>query len=336
MTHLPVLAAREPDPEAQPWIGPNGQRMERLELHLTYTCPERCSFCSEEHRMQAYRRFPVTFGRVATVLRRQAERGVSNLHITGGEPTIHPRFVDVLRLAKKLGMRTSVGTIGTRLADEAFARDALPHLDEALFSLHGPNAAVHDELAGREGSFEQVCRALALARRIRPAFNAFVNTVITRKNIELLGDTVALADRLGAKLIVISNMTPEGLGLDNYEALSVPLDTLARVLPTIPPRAHEAIVRFFGTPMCLLGEHAMLSNDLHWDPRVTVEWQSAPGKVMFDGIYSWSPDRRRVHTSECRDCAMNTVCMGVFDRYAELYPTTALKPTARPFDGEPG
>ena len=103
MTQLPVLQ------NDTPWIGPSGRRMERLELHLTYTCPERCVFCSEEHRMQRYKEFPVTFGRVATTLRLHAERGVTNLHITGGEPTIHPRFIDVLRLAKKLGMRTSGG-----------------------------------------------------------------------------------------------------------------------------------------------------------------------------------------------------------------------------------
>ena len=309
-----------------PFIGPQGQRMERLELHLTYTCPERCRFCSEDHRMKAFRAYPVTFGRVATVLRTQAERGVKNVHFTGGEPTIHPRFVDVLRLAKKLGMRTSVGTIGTRLADEAFAREALPHLDEALFSLHGPRAEIHDTLAGRAGSFEQVTRALALASRLKPGFGAYVNTVVTRLNVDHLGDTVALADSLGARLVVISNTTPEGKGLDDYERLSVPLADLARILPTVPARASQAILRFFGIPMCLLGEHAMLSNDLHWDPRVTVEWQSAPGKVIFDGIYSWAPDRKRVHVPACDGCSRRDVCMGVFDRYAELYPTDALRP----------
>ena len=140
----------------QPWIGPNGQVMRRLELHLTYTCPERCVFCSEEHRMEQFRAFPVTFGRVATVLRQHARRGVTNVHFTGGEPTIHPRFVDVLRLAKKLGMRTSIGTIGTRLADHTFAERAVPFLDEDLFSIHGPNAALHNGRARRPGSFERV------------------------------------------------------------------------------------------------------------------------------------------------------------------------------------
>jgi MoaA/NifB/PqqE/SkfB family radical SAM enzyme len=319
VTRLPVIADT-------PWIGPLGQSMERLELHLTYTCPERCQFCSEDHRMKAYRGFPVTFGRVATVLRMQAERGVKNIHLTGGEPTIHPRFIDVLRLAKKLGMRTSVGTIGTRLSDEAFAAEALPFLDEALFSLHGPNADMHDALAGRDGSFAQVTRALSLARRLRPDFGAYVNTVVTRANVEVLGDTVALADELRARLVVVSNTTPEGKGLDDYERLSVPLEVLGRVLPTVPARAKQAIVRFFGVPMCLLGDHAMLSNDLHWDPRVTVEWQSAPGKVIFDGIYSWAPDRKRVHVPACEGCRRRDVCMGVFDRYAELYPTDALRP----------
>src|SRR4029079_10065401 len=105
MTHPPVVV-ESPITET-PWIGPKGQRMERLELHLTYTCPERCVFCSEEHRMQEYRRYPASWARVATVLRTDASRGVTNVHLTGGEPTIHPDFIDVLVLAKKLGMRTS-------------------------------------------------------------------------------------------------------------------------------------------------------------------------------------------------------------------------------------
>ena len=78
--------------------------------------------------------------------------------------------------------------------------------------------------------------------------------------------------------------------------------------------------------MCLLGDHGTLSNDLHWDPRVTVEWQSDPGRVAFTGIYSWAPDRRRVHVDACSECARSGVCSGVFDRYAQLWPTDELQP----------
>jgi MoaA/NifB/PqqE/SkfB family radical SAM enzyme len=310
--------------EPNPWIGPKGQRMERLELHITYTCPERCVFCSEDHRMQAFNRFPVTWGRVATVLRLHASRGVRNVHFTGGEPTIHPRFIDILRLAKKLRLRTSVGTIGTMICREDWAKEAMPYLDEGLFSLHGPDAATHDALTQREGSFERVTTALKNAQRFRPGFGAFVNTVICTDNVDVLPETVALAASLGAKLIVVSNTTPEGAAYDHYERLAVPLSKLAEVLPMVPARAGDAVVRFFGVPMCLMGEHRMLSNDLHWDPRVTVEWAQGEGKVVLDGIYSWTPDRKRTHVAACANCSLNQVCMGVYDRYAELWPVDEL------------
>ncbi len=310
--------------KARPWIGPEGQVMERLELHLTYTCPERCVFCSEEDRMARYREFPVTFGRAARVLRSHRERGVLAVHFTGGEPSIHPRFVDILTLAKKLGMRTSMGTIGTMLSRPDKAAAILPLLDEALFSLHGPDAATHDALTGRAGSFDTVTAAMRASGR--PGFGLFVNTVATKQNLEVLGDTVALAAELGARLIVVSNTTPEGGGLHHYPELAPTLADLARVLPTVPERAPQAVLRFFGVPMCLLGDHAMLSNDLHWDPRVTTEWASAPGKVVFDDFYNWAPDRKRVHTAECAPCSRRGLCTGVFDRYAELWDTTVLRP----------
>lgn len=311
----------------EPWIGPHGQVMRRLELHLTYTCPERCVFCSEEHRMERYKRFPVTWGRVARVLREHASRGVQAVHFTGGEPTIHPRFIEACMLARKLGMRTSIGTIGTMMSREDFARRALPVLDEALFSLHGARPEVHDPLTRRAGSFERVTRAIRLAQAHKPGFGLFVNTVLTRHNVAHLPETVAFAAGLGAKLIVVSNLTPEGGGDRRYTELAPSLEQLSSALPAAADAIDggDTVLRFFGVPMCILGRHRMLSNDLHWDPRVTVEWASAPGKVVFDGIYSWAPDRKRVHVAECDGCALRGVCTGVFDQYAERYSTAALR-----------
>ncbi len=313
-------------PSLTPWIGPDGQRMQRLELHLTYTCPERCVFCSEEHRLKRFSQFDVTFGRVARVLRNHASRGITSVHLTGGEPTIHPRFLDVLGLARRLGMRTSIGTIGTMLSRPAFAERAVPLLDEALFSLHGPDAETHDALAGRGGSFERVVEAMRRTLAIDPGFGLFVNTVLTRRNLDVLPDTVAHAAEQGAKLIVISNTTPEGGGLDRFEELAPRLDELADVLGRAVPRAGDAVLRIFGVPMCLLGESAMLSNDLHWDPRVTVEWSQRPDRVVLGDVYSWDPGRKRRQMEACSDCARRDVCMGVWSRYAELWPTDRLEP----------
>lgn len=308
-----------------PWLNEHGHAMERLELHLTYTCPEKCVFCSEEHRMQKFQKFPVTWGRVATTLRLHASRGVKNVHFTGGEPTIHPKFVSVLRLAKKLGLRTSIGTIGTMLSREKFAKEAVPFLDEALFSLHGHLAEIHDPLTRREGSFDKVVKAIKTTKKINPSFPVYINTVLTKQNIETLPETISFAESLGAKLIVVSNTTPEGAGHDEYENLAVSLEDLKRIIPQAAEKTQNAVLRFFGMPMCLMGKYSSWSNDLHWDPRVTVEWGSEPGKVVFDGIYSWTPARKRVHVKECENCTRKAVCMGVFDLYAQKWDTSVLR-----------
>ncbi len=320
---LPVVA---PPSTVRPWVGPEGQVMRRLELHLTYHCPERCLFCSEEHRMVGFSRFPVTWGRVATVLRTHAERGVGAVHLTGGEPTISPHFLKACMLAKKLGMRTSIGTIGTMLSRADFAEKALPWLDEALFSVHGPCAEVHDRMAGRQGSFQQIIAAMTLARRLRPDFGLFMNTVVTRHNVAHLGATVRLARRLGVQLLVVSNTTPEGAASDRYEELAVPLDVLRDAVSGLGDDAGEMTLRFFGMPMCILGDLAARSNDVHWDPRVTVEWMRSEQGVVYGEAYSWTPNRRRCHTPICAQCTRSALCQGVYDRFAELFDTSLLQP----------
>jgi MoaA/NifB/PqqE/SkfB family radical SAM enzyme len=311
---------------AQPWISAEtGQPMRRLEFHVTYTCPEACQFCSEEHRMQSYRQFPVTLARAKRVLREQRARGVESVHFTGGEPTIHPQFVEILRFAKALGLRTSIGTIGTRLADSDWAARAMPFLDEALFSLHGPDAATHDALTSRPGSFDRVTTAMAHAQAARPGFRPFVNTVVTRHNVGVLPATVATARAHGASLVVISNLTPEGSGLDAYDALHVRLSELSAQLPAVVEAAGDTIVRVFGVPACVLGAHRMLSNDLHWNARVTVEWATHPGRVSLEGLYSWHPDRKRAHGPACEACSWRAMCPGAFAAYLERHGDAELR-----------
>lgn len=279
--------------------------------------------------MEQFREFPVSYGRVVTVLRRHVERGVRSVLLTGGEPTIHPRFLDILTVARKLALRTSTSTNSVMLSREDFARQALPSLDECMFSLHGPSAAVHDDMTRRAGSFVQVLDAVGLARTIKPELDLAVNIVLTRRNIDHLGDTVALAAELGASLIVVSNVSPEGRGLDHYAELAVSLADLAERLPAVVERAGGSILRFFGVPLCILGAHTMLSNDLHWDPRVTVEWTPRPGKVVLEDVYTWTAGRQRAYVEACQGCLQQGICMGVFERYCELFPADVLRPMDR-------
>ena len=300
--------------------------MRRLELHLSYRCPQRCWFCSEAERMRRDQEFPVTWSRIRQTLHTHARRGITSLHLTGGEPTVHPRFIDALTEARTLGMRTSMGTNGYRLRDKSFAQMALPLLDEVMFSLHGPDASCHDPQTGTEGSFDRVVEALRHCGDLAPQTRRHVNVVVTQRNIDRLDETVRLAESLGAQMVLLSNPTPEGAAEARYAEIAVDFRTLAQRLPAAAEVAQSAIIRFFGMPACLLGDHAVLSNDLHWDPRATVEWVHRPGKVVFEALYNWDPTRRRVYVAACEACSWNTLCAGVFDAATTLWSTDVIRP----------
>lgn len=309
-----------------PWVGPEGQRMRRLELHLTYTCPERCLFCSEDHRMARFHPYPVTLGRVVRILREHAARGVEAVHFTGGEPTVHPDFLTIVQTARQLGLRTSMGTIGTGLSNPTFAARAMPYLDDVLFSLHGADAATHDGLTRHPGSYTKLMRAVENSRQkvgFRPSFN----TVLTRVNLASLPAIGAQVAASGGGLWIVSNLTPEGAGEDRYDELSVRLVDIGGIAEAAVAAAAPAIVRFFGVPACVLpAALRMYTNDLHWNPRVTVEWASHPGKVSLEGIYSWTPERKRAQAAPCGACTWRELCPGAFAAYLERFGSGELRP----------
>lgn len=301
----------EPLPGDAPGVLP--LKPERLELHLTYTCTAACAFCSEDGRMRAYRRAPVDGRLVRGVLREWVPRGVRHVHLTGGEPTLHSELPELLALCKRVGLKTSMGTNGHRLAEPAYAARVVPYLDEVMVSLHGPDAATHEALTGAKGGF---ARAIAAIRAFpRPG----VNVVVTRDTLPCVAETARLAVSLGAGMVLVSMVSPEGAAAERYPELTARLADVSAMSHAVVAAVGDVPVRFFGLPICALGDARARSNDLFWSPRVTVEWTGDPASPRLDAIVSERPDRGRAHVSACVGCAWAGVCPGPFVRYVEVF-----------------
>lgn len=297
-------------------------RPERLEFHISYACTNSCTFCSEAHRIERWRDHPVTAMEVHRTLVSHARAGGSHVNLTGGEPSLHPAFVYALELARSLSMRTFVGTNGAGLADPGLAARAVPLLDELSLSLHGPDDAMHDRMTGRRGSFRDLMETLGNARRLNPRLEIFANCVVTRTNWNRVPDVLELCATLEIPTLILSNAAPEGRALDRYPRLAVPLERWRGASPGLARDAERlgVTIRFFGLPMCALGEARMKSNDLHWDPRVTVERARGPhGSVRLSNVAALKPRRGRKYTRRCRGCIMREVCGGVFTTYVESF-----------------
>lgn len=202
-------------------------------VRLTYDCNNRCVFCldSETHvgemRDREEVRRQVLDGRRA---------GATRLILSGGEPTIHPDYVDFIRLGARAGYRRiQTVTNGRLFAYPDFLGRCLDAgLGEITFSLHGPNARIHDALVGVKGAFEQEVAGLKNAVADgRPVVN--VDIVINRANVRHLAEMLELFIGYGVREFDLLQVVPFG------RAYTEGRDTLFYDLREMRPHLLEAL-----------------------------------------------------------------------------------------------
>jgi MoaA/NifB/PqqE/SkfB family radical SAM enzyme len=128
-------------------------------LELTHRCRWNCAFCCNPKPNSAE---DLTTDQWFGVLGDLRRLGGLYVTFTGGDPLVHPGFVDIAQRARHLGMAIRVFTNGS-LIDERMADTLadLPCLDVEL-SVHGATAASHDAVTGVSGSFTDLWRAVDL------------------------------------------------------------------------------------------------------------------------------------------------------------------------------
>jgi hypothetical protein len=133
-----------------------------------------------------------------------------------------------------------------------------------------------------------------------------------------------LAASLGAKQILLSNLAPEGNALKNFKSLAVSLDNFSKKIPALISlaKSKKVTIRFFGLPLCILGEYVFASNDLWWSPRLTLEREGQGAKETI----SLSPTRKRIKTKKCRLCIEKDRCGGIFEKYFREFGDKHLRP----------
>lgn len=132
--------------------------------------------------------------------------GSPHISLTGGEPTLHSRFFDILDLMREHGFRCSVSSNGHNFLGlvsrlESY-RDVLPCMS---FSLDGAREATHDRIRG-SGSFQRVLLAIATARY--RGFGVTVQLAINRVNRGELAEVSDLCKSLGVQTLFVAHTQP--------------------------------------------------------------------------------------------------------------------------------
>jgi SynChlorMet cassette radical SAM/SPASM protein ScmF len=184
-------------------------------IYLSDNCNMRCRHCWIEPRFTDGKPDP---GRIVDVeALREAVRegktlGLSTAKLTGGEPMLHPRFLEVADMLEAEGLGVYMETNGTLLTAEV-ARHLKDRTKMSFISLSldGPDAPTHDAFRGVAGAFDGALRGLSYL-----VDAGFKNTQVimsvhhgNRAQIEALVNLVAAR---GAASVKLNPVTQTGRG----------------------------------------------------------------------------------------------------------------------------
>jgi pyruvate-formate lyase-activating enzyme len=209
---------------------------------LVTACNSRCVFCLDTDT-------PRNVYIPEDDVRRELDRGRNQLKadkviISGGEASIHPKFVDFVRYAKDIGYdRVQTVTNGVMFSKREFYANAVKAgLGEITFSLHGHTAELHDRLTGTPGAFRKLMKGMMRAvREDRIIVN--VDVCINKQNVPYIDQIVELCLSVGVREFDLLHVIPQGAAFENrHELFYDPVEHLPRLQKVFRLNRHPSVV----------------------------------------------------------------------------------------------
>jgi MoaA/NifB/PqqE/SkfB family radical SAM enzyme len=128
-----------------------------------------------------------------------------------GEPLVHPRLLDMVETVRRRDLAVSIGTNGLLLDGETARALVQLGVDRLVVSLDGVRPATYQEIRGPAMAdvLDNIRRLNEVKRQLGSLTPALgIEFVALRSNIAELADLTALAARLGAARVLVSNVLP--------------------------------------------------------------------------------------------------------------------------------
>jgi len=299
-----------------------------VEFTIYYQCNVDCVFCSHTVRMEHFADSPIPVGEIVDKLKEKRKDGFNHVTFTGGEPTLYPGFAKLLEICRLLGYRTRAVSNGWPFSSEEYAKKTLPYLDELCLSIHGADSKSHDYMTGAKGGYLKMKRALETVCALKPDIKLIVNSVATSKNVDELAAIASWVSRHEpVSEYWISTLVAQGAGWDRFKELSLPNREVMARASEIVRAAGRVPVRFYGFPLCVLGQYRGCSTDVGRNPAVAVyRGRKKDGTTDIREMESKKTDPPHVKPSVCSDCGASSHCGGLWREYYRLYGDSELTP----------
>ena len=206
-------------------------------IELTYKCNFRCPHCYVQEDLKTTDDFP-GYAKVISLIDQMRASGVFDLNITGGEATMHPRFLDILKYASGK-MPVTLLTNGILLSEELMFDKILdiPLLDVRV-SVYGRDSR-HDVFVNQNGAFQKSFKTLKNLRKYKGIGTAVF--VVTKDNFCDIPLVRRLMDDEGIDLDIVTTINPTARGDKSPLALRISPEEYKYILDNYSASVHGSL-----------------------------------------------------------------------------------------------
>lgn len=255
-----------------------------------------------------------------------AKRKTETITFTGGEPTIRKDLPELIRFAKKLGMRVELQTNGVLLDDRDLAEEiAHAGVDLVAVSLHSHKEEVSEKLTNSTKTYRRTMRGIKNITKL--CKNVHISHVINSMNYKDLCDFVIFTQKElpGISCIYFGFVRPNGNTLKNKWAVPKISDVDLDVYKAFDYcKANGIQFGAEGLPLCYMQGFEEYSNEAKRLLSEPVFYTG--GKSYRRDIHRFIQENLKCKDERCGYCSLNEICPGVWREYADLYGTNELFP----------
>lgn len=176
-----------------------------MNLMLTGKCNYNCRHCfnaaENADRMAEWR-----YEDVLDLLDQAADCGFHGITLTGGEPMLHPRFLDIVRAIYRRGMVLEKLTTNGRFITEEVLDEFARLRCQPQIKISFDGVGHHDWMRGARGAEERTLAAFALCHD--KGFPTFAQVQAYRGNVDALPETLHVLEGIGVDCARIIRTIP--------------------------------------------------------------------------------------------------------------------------------
>lgn len=183
-----------------------------LYMYITDSCNLACRHCwiTPKHQQGKENGQYLKVEYIQKAIQEAKSLGLKSVKLTGGEPTIHPKFKQIVEMINREKLQIIIETNGILLDENLASFLRQNNVSFISVSMDGANEKSHDWLRGVQGSYEKALNGIL--NLVKAGLYPQMICTLHKKNASEIEDIVSLAEKSGCGSVKFNHVQHVGRG----------------------------------------------------------------------------------------------------------------------------